>query len=81
MGPHTAIYAAAAAVVRTIRDTSEPLSKHPIHKEKNTPYDKSRTKETADLGKDTEELSSLDCNSHAQNRPKKSGDTCRVQSR
>ena len=34
---HTAIYAAAAALVRTTGGTTEPLSKHPIRIEKNTP--------------------------------------------
>jgi hypothetical protein len=50
---HTAIKAAAAAAVKTIRGTSERLSKHPIRKEKNTQQEISLIKATAYLSKDT----------------------------
>jgi hypothetical protein len=53
MDLHTAIYAAATALVRTIGGTTEPLSKHPIRIEKTPRTKESRTKATADLSKDT----------------------------
>jgi len=49
---HSAIYAAAAAAVRTRGGTTEPLDKYPIRKQKTPRRKKSRTKVTADLSKD-----------------------------